>query len=782
EGHLVQARLLPEQRDHHLALAEAQLRPLHREGGSPRADLARIAVQERLLRGDAAGAVELAREALERLEAHGLVLAAGLLRRRMAEGLQAAGDPTWLHWGGEALTAFDMLDARLHLRALRRLLELEELEEPEAPTGAGRGAEPAQPAPASGPAAPGAGQDGPGSFLPVLARLAGEGALDDAALREALLGGFLRAADAEFAAWYGPDASGALGCLGTLPADLPPPRRNRWLAETVRRTGRPELLPHYRPPAAECGPGGALPEPCSYLGVGVETVAGRHAVVLLGSASARLVFDAGHARALAPLGREAGTLLDLNARLRAGRGQVDALAGQGRHDAHLLRWAAHAAAGERLEDLLAAYGAEALWPAGFTGALLCVVEGDALRLAAVQGHVPERAAAEPPFPLALAGGQAQAALARQEPLDPDTLGGPAPNAAERALLQALGATGAPGMLWLPLLRQGTAFGVVLAVGRAGEAWAAGRVEQELLAPLRLLAPMVHAVWRGGRAAAAAEAGARRVAVLEREVREARRWMPPAGPGRPDEIAQGLRSGIQRALPVLAGEAPGLLPAGAAADAELLRGYYEQVQHGLALHSGTLARVQHQGWVATYPGAVDGALWGAQTLFQFLLKLRDEGAATGAPVPPTGLGLHLGPVLWSAVPAGPALLPLLTGSAIRTATRLAAMSIGLRCGLLVSDATVAALADRSRFDLRPLGRLRPAAGEPRLEVFELYSLREPEEVEPMRRLQAVWEEGVREFQRGRWERAAGAFHRYAQGLPQDRPARYFLRQCRQRASG
>jgi len=53
---------------------------------------------------------------------------------------------------------------------------------------------------------------------------------------------------------------------------------------------------------------------------------------------------------------------------------------------------------------------------------------------------------------------------------------------------------------------------------------------------------------------------------------------------------------------------------------------------------------------------------------------------------------------------------------------------------------------------------------------------------MRQLREVWEEGVRDFQRGRWQRAAGAFHRYAERLPQDRPARYFLRQCRQRAAG
>ena len=82
----------------------------------------------------------------------------------------------------------------------------------------------------------------------------------------------------------------------------------------------------------------------------------------------------------------------------------------------------------------------------------------------------------------------------------------------------------------------------------------------------------------------------------------------------------------------------------------------------------------------------------------------------------------------------------------------------------------------------MGKLRPAPGESRIEVYELYSVRDEEVRAPMRALQGVWEEALRHYQLGQWRRAAGVFGHYLARLPQDRPARFFLRQCRQRAPG
>ncbi len=200
-----------------------------------------------------------------------------------------------------------------------------------------------------------------------------------------------------------------------------------------------------------------------------------------------------------------------------------------------------------------------------------------------------------------------------------------------------------------------------------------------------------------------------------------------------------------------------------------------------------------GWLAHYPGtrgpaatlpAADGALWGVQTLQHLLTALRNEAVADGRRLPPTGLGLHLGRVSWRSVGNGAGALPLMLGPCPGTAARLAAMSLRMRCGIVLSVDAIAALEHPAQFDLRHLGHLRMGQAAPGdrqgavpLSVFELFSVREPREVEAMRELQDVWAEGVEAFQQGRWREAAGAFSRYARRLPRDRAARHFLGRSR-----
>jgi len=264
----------------------------------------------------------------------------------------------------------------------------------------------------------------------------------------------------------------------------------------------------------------------------------------------------------------------------------------------------------------------------------------------------------------------------------------------------------------------------------------------------------------------------------------RALLPPGLGGSAGEIGEAVSRGVERVAPFLVGEVPGLgQPLGLGKDELLrtLRFYFERINHGLEMHQGALAAIHHRHWVAHYKGAADSALWGAQTLYQMLLSLREEAADQGLTLPPTGLGLHMGNSLWGALPSGERLAPFVLGGGVRDAARLAAMSISFRCGILVSQSLVEALEDPERFDLRHLGKLRPAPGESRIEVYELFSVREETERDPMRSMQPVWEEALRAYQMGSWHTAAGRFNAYIAKLPHDRPARYFRRQCRERSA-
>ncbi len=102
----------------------------------------------------------------------------------------------------------------------------------------------------------------------------------------------------------------------------------------------------------------------------------------------------------------------------------------------------------------------------------------------------------------------------------------------------------------------------------------------------------------------------------------------------------------------------------------------------------------------------------------------------------------------------------------------------RTGVLVSDQTVQALEDVNPFLLRSLGLFRIAPGEKRIGVYELYSGRPAEIAQAMQAHQGAWNAAMRHYRMGQWNEAAQGFQAYLTHLPQDRPARHFLRECRQ----
>ncbi|MBI3991766.1 MAG: hypothetical protein HY342_00720, partial [Candidatus Lambdaproteobacteria bacterium] len=212
----------------------------------------------------------------------------------------------------------------------------------------------------------------------------------------------------------------------------------------------------------------------------------------------------------------------------------------------------------------------------------------------------------------------------------------------------------------------------------------------------------------------------------------------------------------------------------------LQAYYARVRNALALHHGELARILGTQWVGQFPGAPDSALFGVLTLNQMLLAFRDDQAAGLAAGLGTGLGLHQGALLGGTLDAGDHVEPVLLGEGMQVAQRLAAMSITFRTGALVSEELVQTLATPEEFDLRALGTYRVGAGEKRIGVFELFSLRAGATLEAMRSLQDHWREAIQRFRAGHWREAAEGFESYLAHLPHDRPARHFLRQCRQRA--
>jgi len=335
-------------------------------------------------------------------------------------------------------------------------------------------------------------------------------------------------------------------------------------------------------------------------------------------------------------------------------------------------------------------------------------------------------------------------------------------------------------VWLPLLWDGVTQGLLLLATETRLTPAEAQAWAELEAPVRLLMPSL-VRQRERQTMAQALADTRSDLAQARAAGQAlQRYLPAYLRAHGAHLAGGAAPATS--CPVLFGQLFGLSLERLSQTETLaaLQAYYARVRDALSLHHGELARILGTQWVGQFPGAPDSALFGVLTLNQMLLTFRDDQAAGLAAGLGTGLGLHQGTLLGGTLDAGDHVEPVLLGEGMQVAQRLAGMSITFRTGALVSEELVQSLGSPEEFDLRALGTYRVGPGEKRIGVFELFSLRAGATLETMRTHQDAWREAIRRFRAGHWREAAEGFESYLAHLPHDRPARHFLRQCRQRA--
>ncbi|MDH4246889.1 MAG: AAA family ATPase [Deltaproteobacteria bacterium] len=821
EAHLVQAAAFPGEAAHHLARSA---RLLEAPRGEPALPLwldpprFRLEVMANLLSGGEHPDLEQrAKTEVQRLERLGGLLDRARLCQRMAEGLKRGGAASWEAWADQAHAAYVTLGLHPFAAAVERLF----------PEAALEPASPRHPALPTHPAhflrtTLGGTEPGVEGFLSMLEHMGLDGPLPVESLHAQVLTVFLRATGAAHVALFLPNADGQL--VLALQRPEPSPRGdwiNRWLVDEAwrERTARfraqvPELnrsgvnAPGDRPPLAPitltCLPLLEQGRPRAVASLG-------HEGLPQGDENARLA-------AWMELGRQAAAVLALNAMLILREQDREQWRATAERRARLLEWSRYATRATTTGALLQAYVDLVSAEREVSHAVLLEqahTEGEPSPLQPVAWYRTGGAGggldvqALPGIPL----DAGQAALALQtHRMTPARGVNTAPNPAELVLLKTLGGGEAA---WLPVIHDGDSVGALLLTGAGlalpeDSAEAQPRIsaiqestdskagpppEQEpreafFLEPLQLLTPALLRALEEQKQEGVRDALRRRLERVEQENAHLRRFVPSTMTSG-DNISQGgegetgLESGRERTLPVLSGELAGLAPLfelPAQAQLENLRGYFTRVEQALSLHHGQLHGAFNEQWTALFQRGAESALWGAQTLFQMLQDYREDQALRNRPAMITGLGLHLGDTLIGTIAAGERLNPLMAGEGVRTASRLAALCLDLRCGVLVSESMVESLERQAAFDLRPLGLLRRSPGEERVSVHELFSVREPDVVEKMRGMREVWEEALFHQQHGHWAEAVEGYRRYLAELPDDRAARQFLRLCRQRMEG
>ncbi|MEE8395586.1 MAG: AAA family ATPase [bacterium] len=781
EAHLVQAEVAPEDREWHLGQGSKHLAELRAAGKAfPRLaiETARLEMMAHLGAQNPEAALECMHRWEGQLDAQAARVALGRMAFRLAEGLKAQTKGSWRRWGNKALSLFETSGVAPFAQAARDLLE-------QAPADGIVFAEPGW-----------VGGDAPGRdaipIAPVEASLLGK--LEDvlkgevaalAALHRPLLQNLVVGVSADFGLLLFPDDQGRLVAGESWAQEGEVGEINRSLVETVWGEGRAELVERFVIPAAEAeGPGthgGAASALCVPLAGGGETTG----VVYLARRGGAAPFDQADLSRAGLAAHQAGIALALGGAVEEGRRGRQRMEEDARHWELLADWGARAGDADSAQEILAAYLREAGYPNGFAGALLYWADEEHHRLClgpSVGENGIDRALA--PFAtLSLLGAETEAGKALQTaaPVAARMAGTGEEPGREGELLAALGAGGG---VWLPVNAGERTVGALLLFSDEPPQLGGGSWEARLARPLRMIAPALHQARRADLLAAQRDALLEKETALLETTRQLERFVPAhlrAGPGAP---ADDGASGSESWSPIAFGQIfdlGDLARLGKKETMQQLGAYYEKVNEALALHQGLLERILGHQWVARYERGAENALWGTQTMYQLLLALQEERAARGMPLMKTGLGIHLGTVIGGTVETEQRIEPVLVGEGIQVAARLAEMCRTFRAGILVSEEAVQALETAAPFDLRSLGRFRIGPGGKKVGVYDLFSTREPAIRESMRARRGEWNAALRHHQLGQWQQAAELFRAYLARLPHDRPARQFLRQCRQRAA-
>ena len=247
----------------------------------------------------------------------------------------------------------------------------------------------------------------------------------------------------------------------------------------------------------------------------------------------------------------------------------------------------------------------------------------------------------------------------------------------------------------------------------------------------------------------------------------------------NDVRQNQLSGKEEHTPLLVGQIfdiARLARLGHQETLDHLKDYFQKVSSGLSMHSGILEKIEGQQWAARYGEGAESAIWGAETMFQYLDSFREERALFGSPMLRTGLGLHQGTTISGTLETENKSESILLGEGILVATKMAAMCRTFRTDVLVSEQVVERLETPDKFDLRPLGMFRIGPAETRVGVFELLSTK-PEEIRSVMVERAeLWDMALKHYQIGDWREAIPRLEEYLKAIPQDRAARQFLKHC------
>jgi hemerythrin len=214
----------------------------------------------------------------------------------------------------------------------------------------------------------------------------------------------------------------------------------------------------------------------------------------------------------------------------------------------------------------------------------------------------------------------------------------------------------------------------------------------------------------------------------------------------------------------------------------INAYLAHMEPVIAAHGGLIDKYIGDGIMALFPGDPDQALDAGVAMLAALDEFNEERAHQSEPPVRIGIGLNTGIVAIGAVGGPGRMENTVLGDAVNLGSRLETLTKIYGTPLIVGERTLYGLQEPSMHGVRMLDRIRVKGKHHPESVYEVFDGDPPALRAGKLTTRRIFEEALAYYHLREVARAEPLFERCVEIVPDDAPARLYLRRCQEVLAG
>lgn len=208
----------------------------------------------------------------------------------------------------------------------------------------------------------------------------------------------------------------------------------------------------------------------------------------------------------------------------------------------------------------------------------------------------------------------------------------------------------------------------------------------------------------------------------------------------------------------------------------INSYLGDMEPVISHHGGIVDKYIGDAIMALFPSGADGALQSAIAMLEQLRKYNEGRERAGYPPIRIGIGLNTGIVMLGTVGGTQRMEGTVLSDAVNLASRLEATTKIYRTPLLISEHTLYALEDETKYSIRYLDRIRVKGKIQPQSVYEVFDNDAPQIRQGKEATRTRFEEAVAYYHLKAADKAIPLFESCLHEVPEDVPAQIYLARC------